>query len=76
MVYPDDLIHADVNGITNIPKVIASEIAGVGEAYVGAEMVILDTLHQFGPDPKKLHEARLESKRQMEVLKKQVARNR
>lgn len=72
MVYPDDLLHADVNGVTTIPKEIASEVAGVGEAYVAAEAVILDTLRQFGPDPRRLHEARKESKRQMEALRRQV----
>jgi regulator of RNase E activity RraA len=74
MIYADDLLHADVNGVTTIPKVIAAEVAGVGDAYVAAEAVILNCLHEFGPDVKKLHEARKESKRQMEVLRRQVAR--
>jgi 4-hydroxy-4-methyl-2-oxoglutarate aldolase len=74
MIYPDDLLHADVNGVTTIPKEIASEIAEVGDAYVAAEMVIINALKEFGPDPKKLHEARKESKRQMLVLREQVAR--
>lgn len=74
MVYPDDLLHADVNGVTTIPKEIAAEVAELGDAYVAAEMVILDTLRQFGPDLKKLQEARKESKRQMQVLRERVAR--
>lgn len=74
MIYPDDLIHADVNGVTTIPKEIAGEVAEVGDAYVAAEMVIINTLREFGPDLKKLHQARLESKRQMDVLRRQVAR--
>ncbi len=74
MIYPDDLLHADVNGVTTIPKEIASEVVEVGDAYVAAEAVILDTLRQFGPDAKRLHEARIESRRQMDVLRKQVAR--
>jgi len=74
MIYPDDLIHADVNGVTTIPKEIASEVAEVGDAYVAAEMVIINTLKEFGPDLKKYHEARKESKRQMDVLRKKVAR--
>lgn len=73
MVYPDDLIHADVNGVTTIPKEIASEVAEVGDAYVAAEMVILDALKEFGPDLKKLQEARRESKRQMQALRARVA---
>ena len=70
MIYPDDLLHADLNGVTTIPKEIAAEIAEVGDAFVAAEAVILDTLHQFGSDPKKLQEARKESKRQMDGLRK------
>lgn len=73
MIYPDDLLHADVNGVTTIPKEIASEVAEVGDEFVAAEAVILNTLHEFGPDAKRLHEARKESKRQMEVIRKKVA---
>lgn len=76
MIYPDDLIHADVNGVTTIPKEIASEVAEIGDAFVAAEAVILDTLRQFGPDLNKLKEARKESKRQMDRLRKRVAKRR
>lgn len=72
MVYPDDLIHMDVNGVTTIPKEIAAEVAEVGDAYVSAEMVILDALRQYGPDAKRLKQARRESKRQMQVLRERV----
>jgi regulator of RNase E activity RraA len=71
-IYPDDLLHADVNGVTTIPKEIAEEVAEVGDGYVAAEAVILDCLREFGPDLKKLKEARKESKRQMQVLREQV----
>ncbi len=74
MIYSDELIHADENGVTTIPKEIASEVAEVGDAYVAVEAVILDTIRKFGPDPKKLHEARKESKQQIDVLRKQVAK--
>lgn len=74
MVYADDLLHADVNGVTTIPKEIAGEVTEVGDAYVAAEMVIIKTLREFGPDLKKLQEARKESKRQMQVLRERVAR--
>jgi regulator of RNase E activity RraA len=74
VICADDLLHADVNGVTTIPKEIAAEVAEVGDAYVAAEAVILDTLHQFRADTKRLKEARKESKRQMDVLRRQVAR--
>lgn len=76
MITPDDLLHADVNGVTTIPKEIASEVAEIGDAFVAAEAVILDTLRQFGPDLNKLKEARKESKRQMDRLRKRVAKRR
>lgn len=72
MVIPDDLIHADVNGVTTIPKEIAAEVAEVGDAYVAAEMVIINALKEFGADLKKLQQARQESKRQMNILRQQV----
>lgn len=75
-IRPDDLLHADVNGVTTIPKEIACEVAEIGDAYVAAEAVIMDALREFGPDLKKLHEARLESKRQMDALRQQVSRKR
>ncbi len=74
MIYPDDLLHADVNGVTTIPKEIASEVAEVGDAYVAAEMVIINALKEFGPALKKLQEARRESKRQMAVIRERVSR--
>ncbi len=73
LVMPDDLLHADLNGVTTIPVEIASEVAAVGDAYVAAEAVILNALREFGPDVARLHEARAESKRQMEALRKQVS---
>lgn len=76
MVFPDDLLHADLNGVTTIPKEIAAQVAEVGDAYVAAEAVILDALRQFGADGQKLKEARLESKRLMGGLREQVARKR
>jgi 4-hydroxy-4-methyl-2-oxoglutarate aldolase len=74
LVSPDDLLHADLNGVTTIPKEIASEVAEVAEAYVEAEMVIINALKEFGPDVKKLHEARMESKQLMYGLRRLVAK--
>ncbi len=43
-IYPDDLIHGDCNGVTTIPKDIASEVADIGDAYVAAEMLVIDAM--------------------------------
>jgi 4-hydroxy-4-methyl-2-oxoglutarate aldolase len=73
-IRPDDLLHADCNGVTTIPKEIACEVADVGDAYVAAEMVILDALREHGASLRHLHAARLESKRMMDDLRSRVAR--
>ena len=41
-VYPGDLLHADQNGVTNIPGEIAGEISDVCEEFCAAEAVVLD----------------------------------
>ena len=41
-VYPGDLLHADQNGVTNIPAEIVGEVADVCEEFCAAESVVLD----------------------------------
>jgi len=41
-IYPGDLIHGDVNGVTTIPQDIASEIPDACDELAAAEAVILD----------------------------------
>lgn len=41
-VYPGDLLHADQNGVTNIPAEIADEVADVCEEFCAAESVVID----------------------------------
>jgi regulator of RNase E activity RraA len=41
-VYPDDLIHADLNGVTTIPKQIAADVADACAEFVAAEQVLID----------------------------------
>lgn len=44
-VYPNDLIHADVNGVVIIPREIAAAVAGACEEYVAAEQAMLAVLN-------------------------------
>jgi len=74
VIYPDDLIHGDVNGVTTIPREIAVELADIGDAFVAAEAVILDLLHAGRPPVKALSEAIAEAHVQMAALRKQVSR--
>ncbi len=41
-VHPGDLLHADANGVTNIPAEIASEVAHAAADYMAAENIIMD----------------------------------
>jgi regulator of RNase E activity RraA len=74
MVYPNDLLHGDCNGVTNIPTGIPAEVADIGDAFVAAEGIILDALRQGTSSIKLLQEARAESHRRIEQLRSQVAR--
>jgi regulator of RNase E activity RraA len=41
-VYPGDLLHADQNGVANVPREIVGEVADVCEEFCAAEAVVLD----------------------------------
>jgi 4-hydroxy-4-methyl-2-oxoglutarate aldolase len=45
-IYPGDLVHGDLNGVTTIPIEIASEVPDVCREIARAEAIILDYLKQ------------------------------
>ncbi|GIW94078.1 MAG: demethylmenaquinone methyltransferase [Pirellulaceae bacterium] len=49
VVRQGDLLHADANGITNIPLSIAAEVADVAAEFVAAEAIVLDYVKAPGP---------------------------
>jgi 4-hydroxy-4-methyl-2-oxoglutarate aldolase len=57
-VQPGDLLHADANGVTTIPIVIADAIADAAAEYVKAESIVLDYLKAGRPEAKAFGEAR------------------
>lgn len=73
-IYPDDLIHGDCNGVTTIPRDIASEVADIGDAYVAAEMLVIDAMRATKSNLRLLRERQAESKAAMEKLRRQVSR--
>lgn len=73
-VHPDDLLHADRNGVTSIPPEIAAELPDVGEAYIAAERVVLDALREPGLTHARLRAARAEMHHQIAALRDQVSR--
>jgi 4-hydroxy-4-methyl-2-oxoglutarate aldolase len=46
VIYPGDLIHGDLNGITVIPAAIAAEVAEAAAGLMAAEQIILSALHR------------------------------
>jgi regulator of RNase E activity RraA len=75
-VHPNDLLHADCNGVTSVPREIAGELADIGAAYIAAERVVLDALAEPAPTVARLREARAEMKARLEDLQAQVSRAR
>jgi len=74
VIYPDDLLHGDLNGVTTIPHEIAAQAADIGDAFVAAEGVILDALRDGAPSIKRLEEARAEAAARIAGLRAQVSR--
>lgn len=75
-VHPGDLLHADANGVTNIPQEIAGEVAGAAAEYVAAEAVVLDALKAGCRDCAQYAEARQEMMRRIEELGQRVRHSR
>jgi len=71
-IYPDDLIHGDCNGVTTIPKDIASKVADIGDAFIAAEMLIANAMREHRGNLKLLRERQAESKAAREKLRQQV----
>ncbi|MBI4531868.1 MAG: RraA family protein [Candidatus Latescibacteria bacterium] len=74
VIYPNDLLHGDLNGVTTIPHDIAVEMADIGDAFVAAEKIILDVVRSPSPSVAQLREATAEAKERMAELRRQVSR--
>ena len=74
VIYPDDLLHGDLNGVTTVPHEIAAELADIGDEFVAAEKVILDALRDGTPTADKLGAARAESGDRVAKLRAQISR--
>lgn len=73
-IYPDDLLHGDLNGVTTIPRAIASEVADAAAEFVAAERIILDALHSENASLEQVKAAIAEADAQMAALSQRVAR--
>jgi regulator of RNase E activity RraA len=71
---PDDLLHADRNGVTTIPIAIADEVAAIGDEFMAAEAVVLGAMREGTPTPSRLAAARQEMKARIDELAQRVRR--
>ena len=73
-VHPGDLIYGDSNGITTIPKVVASEVAHACAEFAAAEAVVLDYLDQDGVTLKGFAAAQGQCKQMQRELGERLSR--
>jgi len=71
-VRPGDLLHADANGVCNIPTSIAPEVAQAAAEFVAAEAVVIDFARSGNRDAKAYSAARRETMRLIEELGQRV----
>lgn len=71
-VYPGDLLHGDVNGVTTIPIDIASAIPEACQGIADAEKVVLDYCKSGNISPKGLEAARKECGNMIATLSKKL----
>jgi regulator of RNase E activity RraA len=75
MVNQEDLLHADANGVTNIPLEIASEVADIGEEFLAAEELVMRYVKAPGEKSvARYNELRKEFQSMVAALTKRVAR--
>lgn len=49
VIQPGDLLHGDANGVTTIPRSIASAVARACSEFIAAEQCVLDYVKKPGP---------------------------
>lgn len=75
-IYPGDLLHGDLNGVSTIPLEIASEVPQVCEELAAAESIILDYCKGTNITPAGLGEARAACGDAMKKITQRVSRKR
>jgi regulator of RNase E activity RraA len=75
VVYPNDLLHADADGVTTIPVEIAAEVADAADEFLAAEAVLVDALTQGTPTLETLREANREKRAMIAQLRQRLSRS-
>lgn len=73
-IYPGDLLHGDLNGVTTIPHEIASEVPEACDGLAAAEKIILDYVRGPKITPGGLAEVRQECAAMFAKLTQQLRR--
>jgi regulator of RNase E activity RraA len=71
-VHPGDLLHGDRNGVTTIPREIASAVAQGCAELVEAEAIVLNYLKSPARTPKGFAEARAACKDRIDALERRL----
>ena len=74
-IYPNDLVHGDLNGVTTVPVEIAAEVADAGDEFMAAENIVLSAMHGNNLTPAILQAALTESKSQIQQLRNRISRS-
>jgi regulator of RNase E activity RraA len=71
-IFPGDLLHGDLNGVTTIPVAIAGEVPEVCDEIARAEAIVLNYLKQSSVDVKGFNAARKECGDRINALGKRL----
>lgn len=74
MIYPNDLLHGDCNGVTTIPIEIASEVADVCDEFMAAEIIVLNLLAAGKPTAEVFRDAWKETRSRIAQLRERVSK--
>jgi 4-hydroxy-4-methyl-2-oxoglutarate aldolase len=74
-IYPGDLLHGDVNGVTTIPLEIADEVPGICREIMDAEAIVIEYLKSPGRTIAGFSEVRKAFAAEIEQMTKRVRRN-
>ena len=74
VIHPNDLLHGDANGVTNIPKNIVNELADIADDFIAAEMIVIDHVKSGKATMKSFAQARKAMGEQIANLRAQVSR--
>jgi regulator of RNase E activity RraA len=75
MIHPGDLLHGDRNGVTTIPRHIASQVAQACAEYVAAEALVLDYVKSGSVSARGFSEARMACKEQIDALARRLKKS-